>query len=50
MITMKRIFFDRYTEVTPDIERMIKERVLKNSDGGICRNEGRAAVIWWDAC
>ncbi|OEU48533.1 MAG: hypothetical protein BA871_04060 [Desulfuromonadales bacterium C00003096] len=50
MITMKRIFFDKYTEVTPDVERIIEEHVLKNSDGGICRNEGRAAVIWWDAC
>lgn len=50
MITMKRIFFDKYTEVTPDVERMITEHVLKNSVDGICRNEGRAAVIWWDAC
>ena len=50
MITMKRIFFDKYTEVTPDVERIIEEHVLENSDGGICRNEGRAAVIWWDAC
>lgn len=50
MIAMKRIFFDKYTEVTLDVERIIEEHVLKNSDGGICRNEGRAAVIWWDAC
>ncbi|MEA1865361.1 MAG: class I SAM-dependent methyltransferase [Euryarchaeota archaeon] len=50
MITMKRIFFEKYTDVTPDVERIITEHVLKNSDGGICRNEGRAAVIWWDAC
>ena len=50
MMAMKRIFFDKYTEVTPDVERIIEEHVLNNSDGGICRNEGRAAVIWWDAC
>ncbi len=48
MITMKRIFIDKYTEVTSAIERMIEEHVLENSDGGKCRKEGNAAVIWWN--
>lgn len=49
MITMKKIFFDKYTEVTPDIERIIEEHALENSEDGKCRKEGKAAVIWWNA-
>jgi len=48
MITMKKIFFDKYTEVTPEIEKVIEEHVLENSDGVKCRKEGKAAVIWWN--
>ena len=49
MITMKKIFFDKYTDVTPDIERIIAEHALENSEDGKCRKEGKAAVIWWTA-
>ena len=47
MVAMKTAFFDRYIEITPEVEKIIEEHVLKNSDGKKCRKEAKAAVIWW---
>lgn len=47
-IRHRKLFFEKYIEVTPDIEQMIKDHVLAKSKGGKYREEGRAAVIWWN--
>ena len=47
MVAMKTAFFDRYIEITPEIEKIIEEHVLKGSHRGKCRKEAKAAVIWW---
>jgi SAM-dependent methyltransferase len=47
-IRHRKLFFEKYIEVTPDIEQMIENHVLAKSKGGKYREEGRAAVIWWN--
>lgn len=46
-IRHRKLFFEKYIEVTPDIEQMIRDHVLVRSEGGKYKEEGRAAVIWW---
>lgn len=47
-IRHRKLFFQRYIEVTPNIERIIRDHVLEYSKDGKYREEGRAAVVWWN--
>ncbi|WP_041282699.1 hypothetical protein [Desulfofundulus kuznetsovii] len=47
-IRQNKLFFEKYIEVTPDIEQIIREHVSAKAEGGKYKEEGRAAVIWWN--
>lgn len=39
---------DRVVELTPDIKRIIREHIMENSEGGIYKMTGKAAMMWWN--
>ncbi|MBF7082454.1 class I SAM-dependent methyltransferase [Desulfallas sp. Bu1-1] len=47
-IMHKKLFFEKYREVTSEIEQMIRDYVLTKAEGEKYREKGRAAVIWWN--
>ena len=46
-IRHRKFFFEKYIEVTPDIEEMIIDHVLTKSEGGKYKENRKTAVIWW---
>lgn len=46
-ITSREMLFDRYTEVTPEIKRMIREHISERAQDGMYEMKGQAAVMWW---
>lgn len=47
-IRHRKLFFQKYIEITPVIEDIIKNHVLEYSKDGRYKEEGKAAVIWWN--
>ncbi len=48
-IKSRELCFDRYTKLTPDKKRMIRDYILNNSEDGKFKTDAQAAVIWWHA-
>ncbi|MEA1864224.1 MAG: class I SAM-dependent methyltransferase [Euryarchaeota archaeon] len=48
-VTFMEDFFESYTEMTPEIKKIIKEHATETAEDGLIRSENSAAVIWWKA-
>jgi SAM-dependent methyltransferase len=46
-ITFMEDFFESYTEMTPEIRKIIKEHATENAEDGMIGSENRSAVVWW---
>jgi hypothetical protein len=45
---MYRVFYSIYTEVTPEVEEIIREALYSDSGKEPCVRKYRSAVVWWN--
>ncbi|WP_440947590.1 class I SAM-dependent methyltransferase [Methanosarcina sp. T3] len=48
MFRMYRVFYSIYTEITPEVEKTIREALYRDSGEGPCVRKYRSAIVWWD--
>ncbi|MFI5382620.1 MAG: class I SAM-dependent methyltransferase [Methanosarcina thermophila] len=48
MLRMYRVFYSIYTEVTPEVEEIIRDELYRDSGEGPCVRKYRSAVVWWN--
>lgn len=47
VITMNKVFYNLYTDITPEVETLIRDYVTERSKDGVYEMKLKSAVVWW---
>lgn len=47
VVTMNKVFYNLYTDITPEVENLIRNYVTERSNNGVYEMKLKSAVVWW---